>query len=69
MHLVFQSSDQIPVLSLNLKYVVFATLTRMAMFKSGITVVIVIYRMVMSEGILSCLLLDMLLFSPALDSD
>ena len=56
LHLAFQSSSQVPVLRLSIDYVVFATLTRMAMFKSGITVVIVIYSMVMSEGIPSCLL-------------
>ena len=54
--LAFQSSGQVPVLRLSIDYVVFATLTRMAMFKSGITVVIVIYSMVMSEAIPSCLL-------------
>lgn len=67
MHLAFQSSSQVPVLRLSIDYVVFATLTRMAMFKSGITVVIVIYSMVMSEGIPSCLLELSLLF-PFLDS-
>lgn len=51
LHLAFQSSRQV-VLRLNIDYVVFATLTRVAMFKSGITVVIVIYSMVMSEGML-----------------
>ena len=68
MHLAFQSSSQVPVLRLSIDYVVFATLTRMAMFKSGITVVIVIYSMVMSEGIPSCLLLELSLLSPFLDS-
>jgi len=68
LHLAFQSSSQVPVLRLSIDYVVFATLTRMAMFKSGITVVIVIYSMVMSEGIPSCLLLELSLLSPFLDS-
>ena len=65
--LAFQSSGQVPVLRLSIDYVVFATLTRMAMFKSGITVVIVIYSMVMSEAIPSCLLELSSLF-PFLDS-
>ena len=64
--LAFQSSGQVPVLRLSIDYVVFATLTRMAMFKSGITVVIVIYSMVMSEAI-PCLLELSSLF-PFLDS-
>ena len=67
LHLAFQSSSQVPVLRLSIDYVVFATLTRMAMFKSGITVVIVIYSMVMSEAIPSCLLELSSLF-PFLDS-
>jgi two-component response regulator ARR-B family len=44
LHLVFQFSDQVPVSRPNINYVVFATLTRMAMFSSQVlTVAIVMY--------------------------
>lgn len=65
LHLVFQFSDQVPVSRPNINYVVFATLTRMAM--SGVNCGYRdIYSMVMSQGMLSCFLLEIVLLFPLL---
>lgn len=67
LHLVFQFSDQVPVSRPNINYVVFATLTLMTMFSSQVlTVAIVIYSMFMSQGMMSCFLLEIVLLFPLL---
>jgi len=63
----FQFSDQVPVSRPNINYVVFATLTLMTMFSSQVlTVAIVIYSMFMSQGMMSCFLLEIVLLFPLL---